>query len=106
MSANIGRARLVGAVADAIAESDVLAETANVSGLATQGGGEPEHVLDASLLKAEGQRAAQVQDGTEELTPQGGKLPRALRSWARPATAKKAAVMRTVFILTVVVTVD
>jgi hypothetical protein len=54
-SANIGRARLVGAVADAVAESDVLAETADISGLATQGRSEREHVLNASLLEAEGQ---------------------------------------------------
>lgn len=53
-SANIGRARLVSAVADAVAESDVLAETVDVSGLATQGRSEREHVLDASLLEAEG----------------------------------------------------
>ena len=50
MRAHIGRARLVGAVTNAIAEVDVVAEAVHIGHTATQGRGEIQHIGDADFL--------------------------------------------------------
>jgi hypothetical protein len=48
---DVGTASCVGAVTNTISEVDVFAQTGSISGRASEGWGQTEHVIDTSLLQ-------------------------------------------------------
>ena len=65
LSANILRARLVGAVADSVAEIGVLAEAIGIGGTAAQGRSEGEQIRDAGFLEMESVTREKVRSNDE-----------------------------------------
>lgn len=94
------RANRSGAIANAVAEVDILAETGDIGAGAAKLASLAKHVVDAELLKNIRVSDKGEHDRKRNLTPQDGRAARnPATSWATLAAAKSARATKAVFIL-------